>query len=93
LDAELDRVGVSFGKAGAKDYVAVLNLGEFVDLLGPPRIQPRPNWRGSEQEALALLAPLPDDAGPDEFWRTAQAGRAEATSRIAASGAKPCTVA
>jgi hypothetical protein len=72
LDAELDRVGVSFGKAGAKDYVAVLNLGEFIDLNGPPRIRPRPHWRGSEQEALALLAPLADDAGPEAFWNAAK---------------------
>jgi hypothetical protein len=70
LAEELDRVGVSYGKAGAKDYVAVLDLGAFIDLNGPPRVRPRPHWRGSEQEALALLAPLPDDAGPDEFWRS-----------------------
>lgn len=69
LADELDRVGVSYGKAGAANYVAVLDLGYFVDLNGPPRLQPRPHWRGSTEEALALLAPLSDDAGSDEFWR------------------------
>jgi len=69
LAKELDRVGVSYRKAGAAAYVAALDLGEFVDLNGPPRIQPRPHWRGSTDEALALLGPLPDDAGSDEFWR------------------------
>jgi hypothetical protein len=69
LAEQLDRVGVSFSKAGAAHYVWALDLGEFVDLLGPPRIQPRPHWRGSEREALALLAPLPDDAGPEAVWR------------------------
>ena len=63
-------MGVSYGKAGAADYVWALDLGEFVDLNGPPRLHPRPHWRGSTEKALALLAPLPDDAGPDEFWRT-----------------------
>jgi hypothetical protein len=72
LAEELDRVGVSYRKAGSKDYVAVLNLGEFIDLNGPPRIRPRPHWRGSEREALALLAPLPNDAGPEAFWRAAR---------------------
>jgi hypothetical protein len=67
LAEELDRVGVTYRKAGAADYVWALDLGEFVDLLGPPRIQPRPHWRGSTEEALALLSRLPDDAGPDEF--------------------------
>jgi hypothetical protein len=75
LAEELDRVGVSFSKAGAADYVWALDLGEFVDLNGPPRIQPRPHWRGSNEEALALLAPLRDDAGPDEFWRTVASPR------------------
>jgi hypothetical protein len=69
LAEELDRVGVSYGKAGAANYVWALDLGEFVDLLGPPRIQPRPHWRGSIEEALAVLGPLADDAGPDAFWR------------------------
>jgi hypothetical protein len=36
-------VDVSFAKAGAADYVAVLDLGEFIDFNGPPRIQPRPH--------------------------------------------------
>jgi hypothetical protein len=65
----LDRVGVSYRKAGAADYVHAIDLGTFVDFNGPPRLRPRPHWRGSEEEALALLAPLPDDAGQDEFWR------------------------
>jgi hypothetical protein len=38
LAEELDRVGVTYRKAGAADYVWALDLGEFVDLLGPPRL-------------------------------------------------------
>jgi hypothetical protein len=48
-------------KAGAANYVWALELGEFVGLNGPPRLQPRPHWRRSTSEALALLTPLPDD--------------------------------
>jgi hypothetical protein len=58
LAEELDRVGVSYGKAGAANYAWALDLGDFVDLLGPPSIQPRPHWRASTEaprgSALAL---------------------------------------
>jgi hypothetical protein len=61
--AELDRVGASFARAGARDYVSVqLGLDE-VKLLGPPRDHPRRSWLGPECHLLELLAPLPDDAG------------------------------
>jgi hypothetical protein len=67
--AELDRVGASFAKAGARDYISVqLGLDE-VKLLGPPREQPRRTWLGPEWQALELLRALPDDAGVQAVWR------------------------
>jgi hypothetical protein len=70
LLAELDRVGASFAKAGAADYISVqLGLDE-VKLLGPPRERPRRSWLGSERRALELLSRLGDDAGTDAVWRT-----------------------
>jgi hypothetical protein len=68
LDAELDRVGVSYSKAGAVDYVAAVDLGDTVWLLGPPRLHSRPTWSGPAEEALHLLASVPDGAGPEAFW-------------------------
>ncbi len=67
IRAELDRVGVTYGKAGA-DYVAVVDDGGgFVSLLGPPR-PPRLSWRGPAEDALQRLAALADDAGKEAFW-------------------------
>lgn len=68
LEAELDRVGVSFAKAGAADYVRTVSLGGELRLLGPPGLQPRPTWKGSNVDALALFATIPDGAGPEGFW-------------------------
>ena len=59
--AELDRVGASLRKAGTGDYISVqLGLDE-VELLAPPREQPRRSWLGPEWQLLELLAGLPDD--------------------------------
>jgi hypothetical protein len=68
--AELDRVGASFRKAGARDSVSVQLGIDEVKLLGPPREQPRRTWLGPQWQALELLRGLPDDAGPDTVWRT-----------------------
>src|SRR5947208_11032267 len=66
IRAELERVGVSYGKAGAADYVAVEVCG-VITLLGPPR-PPRRRWRGQTSEALRRLEGLDDNAGMDSFW-------------------------
>jgi hypothetical protein len=68
--AELDRVGASFRKAGAADYVSLSHDGDgTVRLFGPPREHPRRRWVGPEWQALELLAALPDDAGVQAVWR------------------------
>jgi hypothetical protein len=68
LRAELDRLAVSFGRAGARDYAALHDMGRgIVWLMGPPRSGLR--WQGPLDDALELLRPLPDDAGLAEFWR------------------------
>jgi hypothetical protein len=68
--AELDRVGASFRKAGAANYISVQLGVDEVKLLGPPRDHPRRSWLGPEWLALELLAALPDDAGTEAVWRT-----------------------
>ena len=68
--AELDRVGASFAKAGARDYVSVQLGVDEVKLLGPPREHPRRSWLRPEWQVLELLAALPDDAGVQAVWRT-----------------------
>ena len=68
LRAELERVGTSYGKAGAADYVAIEDYGDgVVTLLGPPRA-PRRRWQGQTSEALRLLEGLENAAGVDTFW-------------------------
>jgi hypothetical protein len=67
--AELDRVGASFRKAGAPDYISVQLGVDEVKLLGPPRQRPRRSWLGPEWQLLELLATLPDDAGVQAVWR------------------------
>jgi hypothetical protein len=68
LRVELQRVGVSYGKAGAADYVVLEVYGEgVITLLGPPRPSRR-SWRGQKSEALRRLRCLADDAGVDRFW-------------------------
>jgi hypothetical protein len=67
--AELDRVGASFHKAGAADYITVTEDTDAVRLVGPPREYPRRYWKGRTWRLLELLAGLPDDAGVQAVWR------------------------
>jgi hypothetical protein len=69
LRDELDRLGASFRKAGAADYISLSDFGDTVHLVGPPREHPRRVWKGPEWQALELLAPLPDGAGAAAVWR------------------------
>jgi hypothetical protein len=68
LESELDRVGASMRTAGYAYGVMVMDLGETVALLGPPRLRPRPEWRGSKADLLVLLATVPDDVGTKLLW-------------------------
>ena len=65
--AELERVGASFHKAGARASISVQ--------LGPPREHPRRSWLGPEWQALELLRVLPDVAGTEAVWRTLSLSR------------------
>jgi len=65
--AELHRIGASFRKAGASNYITVTEDDEFVSLVGPEE-QPRRYWRGRRWQLLDLLAALPDDAGVPAVW-------------------------
>jgi hypothetical protein len=68
LRSELDRVGASFGNAGAADHVSVMRRPNgSVRIFGPPREQPRRRWVGPEWRALERLATVPD-AGVDALW-------------------------
>jgi len=67
--AELDRVGASFRKAGAADYITVTEYEDAVHLVGPPWEHPRRYWKGPRWQLLELLAALPDDAGVQAVWR------------------------
>lgn len=67
--AELDRVGASFSKAGAANFISVQLGVDEVKLLGPPREHPRRSWFGPEWRALEALAALPEDAGVQAVWR------------------------
>ena len=69
IRAELDRLGVSFRKAGAANYISVQLGLEEVKLLAPPREHPRRSWLGPEWQALEALAAPPDDAGVEAVWR------------------------
>jgi hypothetical protein len=66
---ELDRVGASRRKAGARDYVSVQLGVDEVKLLGPPREHPRKSWLGPDWQAVELLASVPDHAGVQAAWR------------------------
>jgi len=68
LSAEIDRVGMSHTKVGHRDDLLVIDLGDYVKIIGPPRETPRRGWQGTEQAALGLLATLSDDAGIEAFW-------------------------
>jgi len=65
---ELDRVGVSYRRAGAADYVKAVDLGDSLWLLGLPRLRPRPRCEGSLDGARAVVAEFADGAGPELFW-------------------------
>jgi hypothetical protein len=54
--AELDRVGASFRKAGAANYITVSEDEDAVRLVGPPGERPRRYWTGSAWQLLELLA-------------------------------------
>jgi hypothetical protein len=69
LKAELDRVGASFAKAGAAEFISVQAGLEEVKLLGPPSEDPRCSWLGPEWQALERLRALSVDAGVDAVWR------------------------
>ena len=69
IRAELDRVGASFRKAGAADYITVTEAGDAVRLVGPPREHPRRYWKGPSWQLLEALAALPDNAGSLAVWR------------------------
>jgi hypothetical protein len=69
IRAELDRVGASFRKAGAADYITVTEDADAVRLVGPPREHPRRYWTGPAWQLFELLAALPDDAGVQAVWR------------------------
>ena len=67
--AELDRVGATFRKAGAADYITVTEDGDAVRLVGPPREHPRRYWKGPRWQLLEVLGGLPDDVGVAAVWR------------------------
>jgi hypothetical protein len=71
--AELDRLGASFRKAGAADYITVSEDADAVRLVGPPREHPRRYWKEQRWQFLELLAALPDNAGVQAVWRTLDA--------------------
>lgn len=69
IDAELDRVGVSLRTAELGDAVVAGTLGDLVWIMA---VVARPEggraWEGSERQAFARFAGLPDDAGASAFW-------------------------
>jgi hypothetical protein len=69
LSAELDRVGVSLRTAELGDAVVAGALGDLVWIMGAIASPwGGRTWEGSEQQALARLVDLPDNAGADAFW-------------------------
>lgn len=69
LAAELDRVGVSLKTAGLEEAVVTGVLDGLVWIMSAVAGTGRDrSWEGSEQQALALLAGLPDAAGAQAFW-------------------------
>jgi hypothetical protein len=67
--AELDRVGASFHKASAADYITVTEDEDTVRLVGPLREHPRRYWKAPRWQLLELLGTLPNDAGVKAVWR------------------------
>ena len=69
LSAELDRVGVSLKTAELGDAVVAGTLGGLVWIMGAiAHPGDGRNWEGSEEQAVARLAGLPDNAGAEAFW-------------------------
>jgi hypothetical protein len=62
-------IGASFAKAGAARYIHATEHRDQAWLLGPASEHPRRAWRGETFDALAALATVPDDAGPDAVWQ------------------------
>jgi hypothetical protein len=62
IRSELDRVGASYAKVGAADYVAINDLRDgTVALVGQPR-PPRRRWRGegsSQRDAASSCGKAP----------------------------------
>jgi hypothetical protein len=73
VPSELDRVGASLRKAGARNFISVTLRADDVRLTGPPWEHPRRSWLGPEWQALELLAPLPDEAGVEAARRALEA--------------------
>ena len=70
LRAELDRLGASYRKAGAADYISFEEDADgTVRLHRPPREHSGRNWAGPEWQALELIAALPDEVGVHAVWR------------------------
>jgi hypothetical protein len=67
LRAELDRVGVSYAKVGAAEYVQEIDLGEIVWLKGPPTRAL--TWKGRRSDFTQRVRGLRDDAGPERSGR------------------------
>jgi len=76
VETELDRVGVSYRKAGPRGYVHAYQL-EQLHLEGPPHERPRRSWRGSEHDVVTFLAGLADDVGVDPSGRRSHPRRAK----------------
>jgi len=69
VESALARVGASYGKAGAANYISTMFRSDGVKLNGPAHEHPRRSWLGPEWQLLELLAVLPDDAGVQAVWR------------------------
>lgn len=74
VDADLDRIGVSYRKVGAQYVMAFLGRGACVSLVGGPPMLRR-SWLGSHDEAMARLSGVPDGAGIDAFWESFMRGQ------------------
>jgi hypothetical protein len=72
LRAELERIDVTYAKAGAAAYVQFSDFGATVWFKGPPLSGL--SWTGPRAVALDRLATMADAAGPEPFWRALQDG-------------------
>ncbi len=71
LQAQLDRLGVTFRSAGVGD-VACVDFDGDVWFLGPMLTGRR--WYGPLAVAVARLHGLADGAGPEGFWHALDRG-------------------